>query len=99
MELSGSGGEQFRGFLVQARTILDGSPVGVFTDTGGDQKLSACSPSEVQHIPHFYHVFYNYLNCECNLQSAVTHTSSNLKSGVSLTWTAPPEGIGEIEFL
>ena len=47
MALSGSGGEQFRGFLVQARTMADGSPVGVFTDNGADQKLSACATPEV----------------------------------------------------
>ena len=47
MTLSGSGGEQFRGFLVQARTMADGSPVGVFTDNGADQKLSACDTPEV----------------------------------------------------
>ena len=45
--LSGSGGELFRGFLVQARSMADGSPVGVFTDNGDDQTLSSCSPSEV----------------------------------------------------
>ena len=45
--LSGSGGEEFRGFLVQARTVADGSPVGVFTDNGDDQKLSSCTPQEV----------------------------------------------------
>ena len=48
MTLSGSGGEQFRGFLVQARTVADGSPVGVFTDNGDDQKLSLCSPEQVK---------------------------------------------------
>ena len=47
MTLSGSGGEQFRGFLVQARTVVDGSPVGVFTDNGEDQALSSCTPAEV----------------------------------------------------
>ena len=47
MTLSGSGGEQFRGFLVQARTMADGSPVGVFTDNGADQKLSTCDTPEV----------------------------------------------------
>ena len=47
MTLSGSGGEQFRGFLVQARTVADGSPVGVFTDNGDDQVLSSCTPAEV----------------------------------------------------
>ena len=45
--LSGSGGEVFRGFLVQARTVADGSPVGVFQDVGADYKLSACIPAEV----------------------------------------------------
>ena len=48
MTLSGSGGEQFRGFLVQARTMADGSPVGVFTDNGDDQKLSSCDTPEVE---------------------------------------------------
>ena len=47
MTLSGSGGEEFRGFLVQARTVADGSPVGVFTDNGDDQKLSSCTPPQV----------------------------------------------------
>ena len=47
MTLSGSGGEQFRGFLVQARTMADGSPVGVFTDNGANQKLSTCDTPEV----------------------------------------------------
>ena len=45
--LSGSGGGQFRGFLVQARAAADGSPVGTFTDIGDDQTLSSCSPPEV----------------------------------------------------
>ena len=45
--LSGSGGEQFRGFLVQARAAADDSPVGTFTDIGDDQTLSSCSPPEV----------------------------------------------------
>ena len=45
--LSGSGSEQFTGFLVQARSVADGSPVGVFTDNGVDQALSSCSPIEV----------------------------------------------------
>ena len=47
MTLSGSGGEQFQGFLVQARTVADGSPVGVFIDNGEDQALSPCTPAEV----------------------------------------------------
>ena len=46
--LSGSGGEQFRGFLVQARTVADGTPVGTFIDNGNDQALSVCTPAEVQ---------------------------------------------------
>ena len=45
--LSGSGGKQFRGFLVQARTVADGSPVGAFADIGQDQALSCCTPAEV----------------------------------------------------
>ena len=45
--LSGSGGEQFRGFLVQARAVADSSPVGTFIDNGDDQALSSCSPPEV----------------------------------------------------
>ena len=49
MILSGTGGEQFRGFLVQARTVADGSPVGVFIDNGDDQTLSSCLPPEVRH--------------------------------------------------
>ena len=49
--LSGSGGELFRGFLVQARSMADGSPVGVFTDNGDDQTLSSCSPPEVYRGP------------------------------------------------
>ena len=48
MTLSGSGGEQFTGFLVQARTLADGSPVGVFTDSGSDEALNVCSPPEVK---------------------------------------------------
>ena len=46
--LSGSGDEQFRGFLVQARTVADGTPVGTFIDNGDDQTLSSCTPVEVQ---------------------------------------------------
>ena len=45
--LSGSGGEQFRGFLVQARAVADGSPVGTFIDNGDGQTLSSCNPPEV----------------------------------------------------
>ena len=45
--LSGSGGEGFRGFLVQARTVADGCPVGSFIESGNDQKLSNCTPAEV----------------------------------------------------
>ena len=47
MTLSGSGGEQFRGFLVQARIVADGSPVGAFMDNGADVRISSCSPPEV----------------------------------------------------
>ncbi|CAI8037843.1 Neurogenic locus notch homolog protein 1 [Geodia barretti] len=46
LTLSGSGGEQFRGFLVQARALADGSPVGTFIDNGDDQTLSSCNPPE-----------------------------------------------------
>ncbi|CAI8037842.1 Neurogenic locus notch homolog protein 1 [Geodia barretti] len=76
LTLSGSGGEQFRGFLVQARALADGSPVGTFIDNRDDQTLSSCNPPE----------------------SAVTHSSSSLKSLVTLRWTAPA-GAGEIRFL
>ena len=46
--LSGSGGEQFRGFLVQARALAGGSPVGTFIDNGDYQTLSSCNPPEVK---------------------------------------------------
>ncbi|CAI8039689.1 Reelin domain-containing protein 1 [Geodia barretti] len=46
LTLSGSGGEQFRGFLVQARAVADGFPVGTFIDGGDDQTLSSCDPPE-----------------------------------------------------
>ena len=49
--LSGSGGEEFRGFLVQARTVADDSPVGTFIDNGDDQALSSCTPPEVVYSP------------------------------------------------
>ena len=49
--LSGSGGEEFRGFLVQARTVADDSPVGTFIDNGDDQALSSCTPSDVHKCP------------------------------------------------
>ena len=41
------GESNFRGFLVQARTMADDSPVGVFMASGG-LKLSACTPPEVE---------------------------------------------------
>ena len=37
----------FRGFLVRAMTVADGSPVGVFTANEDSQKLSSCTPAEV----------------------------------------------------
>ena len=58
MTLSGSGGEQFRGFLVQARIMADDSPVGVFTDNGANQKLSSCDTPEVE--------IESYEKCQCN---------------------------------
>ena len=46
--LSGFEGEYFRGFLVEARTVLDGSPVGAFnTNNSKDQATSSCTPAEV----------------------------------------------------
>ena len=44
--LSGSGA-QFRGFLVQARSVADESPVGSFTASGTGQRLSSCTTPEV----------------------------------------------------
>ena len=41
----------FRGFLVQARTLADGSPVGTFTASGTDQRLSSCADPEVTLLP------------------------------------------------
>ena len=60
--LSGSGGEEFRGFLVQARTVADGSPVGVFTDNGDDQKRSSCTPPEVSIM-----VVGKYIHVYCSI--------------------------------
>ena len=57
--LSGSGDHMFRGFLVQARSVADGSPVGVFTDNGEDQTPSSCSPPEVC-MYTFYSIPYTY---------------------------------------
>lgn len=44
-----SGGTvQFRGLLVQARTVADGSPVGSFTaDDAGVTRLSSCDRRDV----------------------------------------------------
>ena len=61
MTLSGSGGEQFRGFLVQARTVADGTPVGTFIDNGDDQTLSSCNSSEVGLCIYSISMFYQ--NC------------------------------------
>ena len=65
--LSGSGGEQFRGFLVQARTMADGSPVGVFTDNGPDQKLSSCATPEVSRTVL---VLLSIIHCQTAIVSA-----------------------------
>lgn len=95
MTLSGSGGEEFRGFLVQARTVADGSPVGVFTDNGDDQTLSSCTPAEVSTILRMkYCYMYMYITF---LQSAITHSSNALKTSAALSWTA--EGTNDIMFL
>lgn len=49
-----SGTVQFRGLLVQARTMADDSPVGSFTaDDGGVTRLSSCDRADV--------CFYNYV--------------------------------------
>ena len=38
--LSGTANDtNFRGFLVQGRTMADNSPIGTFTNNGGDQQL------------------------------------------------------------
>ena len=54
--LSGSGGEEFRGFLVQARTVADDSPVGTFIDNGDDQALSSCTPPDVSQSQLHIHI-------------------------------------------
>ena len=37
----------FRGFLVQARTVADESPVGSFSDFTSNSEESLCTPFEV----------------------------------------------------
>ena len=45
--LSG-GGEEFRGFLVQARVVADESPAGSFSDFTHNSEESLCTPYEVR---------------------------------------------------
>ena len=43
------GGGNFRGFLIQARSSVSGTPLGKFSVGGdGSQQLSQCSPPEVR---------------------------------------------------
>lgn len=42
-----SGTVQFRGLLVQARSMADDSPVGSFTAESGVTRLSSCARSDV----------------------------------------------------
>ena len=50
--LSGTGGEQFRGLLVQGRQVADGSPVGTFINFDSNTQASQCSPPTVlSYIP------------------------------------------------
>ena len=44
--LSGMGA-QFRGLMVQARTLADGSPVGSFSAFTTNTRASVCTPPEV----------------------------------------------------
>ena len=49
--LSGNSGEQFRGLLVQTRTVADDSRVGMFTVTDeANTRLSECTPANVSYM-------------------------------------------------
>ena len=49
VELYSDPGESYRGLLVQARIVADGSPVGVFSvPSGAEYKLSACPLANVR---------------------------------------------------
>ena len=45
--LSGMGGEQFRGLLVQGRQVAEGSPVGTFINFDSNTQASQCTPPMV----------------------------------------------------
>ena len=44
-------------------------------------------------------MYKNFVFLYTCFQTAVTHPSRALKSSVTLTWTAPAEGTGELTFL
>lgn len=47
--LTGNAGENFRGFLIQTRTVADdNTPIGTFTvNDATNSRLSSCTPSNV----------------------------------------------------
>lgn len=52
--LSGSEGEQFTEFQVQARTVEDNAQFGVFIDNGDDQELRSCTAENVSTYDYVY---------------------------------------------
>lgn len=48
------GRSSFRGFILQARTLADETPVGSFAVFDGPVKLSSCSPPDVRHLDQPY---------------------------------------------
>ncbi|KAG8436630.1 hypothetical protein GDO86_007654 [Hymenochirus boettgeri] len=67
-------GSNFKGFLLEARTVGGDRIIGSFTITDANTQSLSCSAG-----------------------SAVSHTSSNIKSSITTTWNAP-NGAGPIQF-
>ena len=55
MSINGTGGEQFRGFLIQARQMSnDANRVGSFATVGNMSRLSSCTPSTVSKLTQLH---------------------------------------------
>ncbi|XP_046558230.1 putative ferric-chelate reductase 1 [Haliotis rubra] len=81
--LEGRCGEQFKGFLIQARradpTVDNNELIGEFTSVDASTSQQRCNNGDAT-------------------QRGLTHTNSNLKSSLTLQWTAPTPATGHIIF-
>lgn len=77
--------------MIQGRVVADDSPTGQFTGEPGVSQPQCTD--DVSHIDAFYESLHIV-----NLQTAATHVSSAEKTAVTLIWTAPASGTGDIRF-